>query len=170
MVAGTVVGFVAGGIASKGDPSIIIMGAYVGCESGKAFAAAFKTDQEKAMVLLNPYMYAFVKTNAGQTLIVFAGKIAGQTQQQLQAAAQQGSMTGNPLEASFRAIVTPDGVVNPLGNVTAATLASVGVDPKTAATIGIIVNPGGAVAQSVKKAFDDNNPTIRGGRGCFGLC
>jgi hypothetical protein len=122
------------------------------------------------MVLLNPYMFAFVKTNAGQTLIVFAGKIAGQTQAQLHDAAQKGSMAGNPLEASFRAIVTPDGIVNPIGNLTAAQLGSVGVDPKTAATIGIIVNPGGAVAQSLKKAFDDNNPTIRGGRGCWGLC
>src|SRR5258706_8879689 len=63
MVVGTVVGFVAGAVAGKGDPSIIIIGTYVGCESGKAFAAAFKTDQEKAMVLLNPYMFAFVKTN-----------------------------------------------------------------------------------------------------------
>ena len=168
MVVGTVVGFVVGGVVGDGEPTVVITGTYVGCEFGKVFGEAFKTDQDKAMVLLNPMMYAFVKTNAGSTVIVFAGKMAAQAQQEARKAAEQAAHISNPAEAAIKAIVTPDGIVNPIGTVTAATLASRGVDPGTAATVGIILNPAGAVATAVLNQA--SQATMRGGRGCFGLC
>ena len=101
LAVGTIVGFVTGGLASGGDPLIIITGTYVGCETGKAFAEAFKSDGDKAMVLLNPYMFAFVKTHVGQTVIVFAGNIGKQTQDEMRMIAENGAKTENPLEATF---------------------------------------------------------------------
>lgn len=167
---GTVVGFVAGGVAGEGDPTIVLVGTYVGCQAGNAFAAAFKTDKEKAMVLLNPYLYAFVKSNAGQTLIVYAGEVGKSAQESMRAEAEEASKTSNLAKATISAVVDKDGIVHPIGSATAAALASQGLDPKTAATIGIIVDPGGAVAAGAKEAFDKNNFTKRKGKGCFGYC
>jgi len=133
---GTIVGFVVAGYASDGNPKIMITGAYVGCKTGKAFAEAYKKDKN-AVVLLGPYQYSFAESKAGQTLILYAGKVSAQALQ----AVRSGKSGVDVLDISKGGFATQEDV-----------LKKAGVDP----TIASIVTYGPArnAIDKGKKEFE----------------
>ena len=166
MAAGTVVGMVTGIAAGQGDAGIALLGAYVGCEMGEAFVEAYKTHADKATVLLDPFVFRFKQAPAGQPLILYTGRTAQDTVGDARRHAERAAKSGNPAEPAFRAVVTRDRAVSPIGRATAASLTSAGLDPTAAAAVADVVDSIGAAGRAAAKLVADATRT--NGRGCWG--
>jgi len=164
--AGTIVGMVTGIAAGQGDAGIALIGAYVGCEMGEAFVEAYKTRADKATVLLDPFVFRFKQAPAGQQLIVYTGRTAQDTVGDARRHAERAAKSGNPAEPAFRAVVTRDRAVSPIGKATAASLTSAGLDPTAAAAVADVVDSIGAAGRAAAKLVADATRT--NGRGCWG--